>query len=65
MMPEWGEYLSYAAAERYTGVSRSTLWRMLRRGEIRAVKIGASVRIIRSSLDAHLSSHAWEPGENG
>ena len=59
--PAWGAYLTYAAAETYTGLSRSTLWRMLKRGEIRAVKVGASVRIVRSSLDAYLSAHAWTP----
>ena len=57
--PEWGAYLTYAAAETYTGLSRSTLWRMLKRGEIQAVKVGASVRIVRKSLDAHLAANAW------
>lgn len=61
--PEWGEYLTYAAAERYAGLSRSTLWRRLRRGEIRGVKVGASVRIVRASLDAYLAAHVWEPDE--
>lgn len=60
-IPEWGEYLTYAMAERYAGLSRSTLWRLLRRGEIRAVRAGASVRIVRESLDAYLTAHAWTP----
>lgn len=59
--PKWGAYLSYAAAEKYAGLSRSTLWRMLRRGEIKAIKVGASVRIVRASLDAYLEAHAWRP----
>lgn len=59
--PEWGAYLTYSAAEQYAGLSRSTLWRRLRCGEIQAVKVGASVRIVRESLDAYLMAHAWTP----
>ena len=61
MTPEWGAYLSYAAAEKYAGLSRSTLWRLLRRGDIVAVRAGASVRIVRGSLDAYLAAHTWTP----
>ena len=61
--PRWGEYLTYADAERYSGLSRSTLWRMLGRGEIRAVKAGSAVRIVRTSLDEYLAEHAWRPPE--
>lgn len=59
--PKWGGYLTYAAAERYTGLSRDTLRKLLKRGEIRAVKVGAAVRIVRESLDAYLEAHAWTP----
>ncbi|MDP9438251.1 MAG: helix-turn-helix domain-containing protein [Actinomycetota bacterium] len=62
--PRWGEYLTYAQAERYSGLSRSTLWRMLGRGEIRAVKAGSSVRIVRASLDEYLEAHAWRPPDD-
>lgn len=62
--PAWGEYLTYGDGERYSGLSRSTLWRMLGRGEIRAVKAGASVRIVRTSLDEYLEAHAWRPPED-
>lgn len=57
--PKWGPYLTYSAAERYAGFSRSTLWRMLKRGDIEAIKVGASVRIVRESLDVYLVAHAW------
>lgn len=59
--PKWGPYLTYSAAERYAGFARSTLWRMIKRGDIQAVKVGASVRIVRASLDAYLEAHAWKP----
>ncbi len=62
--PRWGNYLTYAQAERYSGLSRSTLWRMLRRSEIRAVRAGAAVRIVRTSLDEYLTDHAWRPPED-
>ena len=62
--PRWGEYLTYADAERYSGLSRSTLWRLLKRGKIAAVKAGSAVRIVRPSLDEYLVNHAWLPPEN-
>lgn len=62
--PAWGAYLTYAQAERYSGLSRSTLWRLLKRGEIAAVKAGSAVRIVRTSLDEYLEAHAWLPPED-
>lgn len=62
--PEWGAYLTYAQAERYAGFSRNTLWRMLKRGDIRAVRAGAAVRIVRASLDEYLQANAWTPEED-
>lgn len=62
---DWGEYLSYRDAERYTGLSRTTLWRILRRSEIDAVQVGTAVRLNRASIDRYLRDHAWGDGADG
>jgi excisionase family DNA binding protein len=45
------EWLSYEEAHRMVGLSRTTLYRLARSGEIRAAQIGRSVRLDRSSLE--------------
>jgi excisionase family DNA binding protein len=45
------EWLSYEEARRMVGLSRTTLYRLARSGEIRAAQIGRSVRLDRSSLE--------------
>jgi excisionase family DNA binding protein len=44
-------WLSYLEAERYTGLSRVTLWRAVSRGDLKAARIGRAVRISRAELD--------------
>ena len=39
------EWLSYPDAERYSGLSHTTLWRYVKSGELKAAKVGRSVRI--------------------
>jgi excisionase family DNA binding protein len=39
------EWLSYPEAERYSGLSHTTLWRYVTSGELKAARIGRSVRI--------------------
>ena len=46
--PEW---ISYREAQRITGLSRVTLWRMVKDGLIPASKQGRAVRLHRKSLD--------------
>jgi excisionase family DNA binding protein len=50
------EYVNYEAAERYTGLSRVTLWKALKRGELRASKVGSAVRFRLADLDTFMSS---------
>lgn len=38
------------------GLSRSTIAEMLRRGEIRSVKLGGSRRVFRADLDAYIAA---------
>jgi excisionase family DNA binding protein len=40
--PEW---VDYSAAERFSGLSHVTLWRRVKAGELKAARVGRSVRI--------------------
>jgi excisionase family DNA binding protein len=44
-------------SERQLGVSKSTIYRLIREGEFDVVKIGHSVRITEESLDAYITTH--------
>ena len=47
-------YLTYRQAEVYTGLSRTTLWRLVSSGEITASRIGRAVRFDRRSLEDYM-----------
>jgi len=51
-------WLSYPEAERYSGLSRTTLWRAVSRGEVKAARVGRAVRISRSELDRFMEQAA-------
>jgi excisionase family DNA binding protein len=44
------EWVSYPEAERYSGLSHTTLWRYVGSGELKAARVGRSVRIHLPSL---------------
>ena len=44
------EWVSYPEAERFSGLSHTTLWRYVTSGELKAARIGRSVRIHLPSL---------------
>jgi excisionase family DNA binding protein len=46
-------YLNYSEAERFTGLHRVTIWRAMRRGELKASGGGRGVRFSRDEL------HRW------
>ncbi len=48
------EWMTYRQAEELSGLSRTTLWRLVRADEVEAAKVGRAVRISRSSLDAYM-----------
>lgn len=48
------EWVSYKQAEELSGLSRTTLWKLVGAGEIQAARIGRAVRLNRASLDACL-----------
>ena len=39
------EWVSYPEAERYSGLSHTTLWRYVTSGELKAARVNRSVRI--------------------
>ena len=39
------EWIDYPTAERYSGLSHTTLWRYVTSGELKAARVGRSVRI--------------------
>ena len=48
--PVQQEWVTYPEAERYSGLSHTTLWRYVTRGELKAARVGRSVRIHLPSL---------------
>jgi len=48
------EWVTYKQAEELSGLSRTTLWKLLSGGEIKAARVGRAVRINRRSLDEYL-----------
>jgi excisionase family DNA binding protein len=48
------EWVTYKQAEELSGLSRTTLWKLLSTGEIKAARVGRAVRINRRSLDEYL-----------
>jgi excisionase family DNA binding protein len=53
--PRW---VSYSKAERLYGLSRTTLWRLAKTGDIRAARIGRAVRLDCRSLEGYLRKRA-------
>lgn len=51
-------YLTYRQAETFTGLSRTTLWKMIGSGSVRAARIGRAVRIDRRSLEDYMERAA-------
>jgi excisionase family DNA binding protein len=54
------EWVTYKQAEELSGLSRTTLWKLLSAGEIKAARIGRAVRINRRSLDDYLERASEE-----
>ena len=49
------EWVTYRQAEEVTGLSRTTLRKLVDEGEIRIKRVGRAVRINRGSLDAYMN----------
>jgi excisionase family DNA binding protein len=57
--PQW---LRYPEAERYSGLGRSTLWKLVKDERIRAAKVGKAVRLSRSSIDQYMEENSFADG---
>jgi predicted DNA-binding transcriptional regulator AlpA len=59
--PEW---VNYPTAEKYCGLSHVSLWRRVKNGEVKAAKIGRSVRIhlpsLREFMEERAAAHETE-----
>jgi excisionase family DNA binding protein len=60
--PEW---LRYPEAERYSGLGRSTLWKLVKDGDVRAAKVGRAIRLNRQSLDKYMEERSVVPSVEG
>ena len=56
VQPAW---LRYPEAERYSGLGRSTLWKLVKDDRIRAAKVGKAVRINRHRIDEYMKRQAY------
>jgi excisionase family DNA binding protein len=54
------QYLNYRQAEELTGLSRQTVWRLIKSGDVRAFKVGRSVKIERQSLESYVQAEPME-----
>jgi excisionase family DNA binding protein len=59
VQPEW---LRYPEAERYSGLGRSTLWKLVKDGHVGAAKVGKAVRLNRRSLDEYMQERSIADG---
>ena len=56
--PVQQEWISYPEAERYSGLSHTTLWRYVSSGQLKAARVGRSVRIYFPALKAFMNDKA-------
>lgn len=56
------EWVDYPTAETYCGLSHTTLWRYVTAGEVKAARVGRSVRINLPSLRTFMERRTHEKG---
>jgi excisionase family DNA binding protein len=61
VMKEW---VSYPEAEKYCGLSHTTLWRYVKSEEVKAARVGRSVRIHLPSLRQFMEERAAGKGSD-
>ena len=54
------EWVSYPDAERYSGLSHTTLWRYVSTGRLKAARVGRSVRIHLPTLREFMEAASEE-----
>ena len=55
------EWVTYKQAEELSGLSRTTLWKLISAGQIKAARVGRAVRINRESLNTYMRRSAEGP----
>ena len=53
-------WFSYKEARGYAGIGRTKLWELISSGQLRAAKVGRSVKISKTSLDEYLRSQDYK-----
>ncbi len=53
--PTW---ITYEEAQRLTSLGRTMLWRICSSGEVKSAKVGRSVRLSKTSLEAFMERTA-------
>jgi len=58
------EWVTYKQAEELSGLSRTTLWKLVGAGDVEAARVGRAVRINRKSLNTYMnhSAEGFAPG---
>jgi excisionase family DNA binding protein len=51
LRPTW---ITYEEAQRLTSLGRTTLWRIVKSGDVKSLSIGRAVRINRESLEQYM-----------
>src|SRR5215217_5844140 len=52
------EWVTYKQAEELSGMSRTTLWKLVGAGDVEAARVGRAVRINRKSLNTYMKHSA-------
>jgi len=55
--PKW---ITYEEAQRLVGLGHTTLWRLVKSGEIKSAQVGRAVRLSRQSVEAYMEHAAEE-----
>ena len=55
IVPTW---ITYEECQRLTSLGRTTLWRLVKSGEVKSTSVGRAVRINRESLEAYMEREA-------
>ena len=54
-----GAWLTYPEAQRFSGLGRTKLWKLICSGEVEAAKVGRAVRINRRGLDEYMRRNSY------
>jgi excisionase family DNA binding protein len=54
------DWINYGQAERYSGLSHTSIWRLVSSGELKAARVGRSVRIHLPTLRQFMEAASKE-----